>query len=1046
MHAYQRTLAQTALRAVTRSVALLAILLAFAPSVTRAASLTVTSTADSGAGSLRQAIADAASGDTITFNLSGCPCTITLASQLVIDKSLTITGPGASTLTISGNNAVRAFQVSAGGNLNLSGVTIANGRPTDSNFGGGIFNLGTVTVSNSTFSNNTAIGASGAIDNTNGTLTVTNSTFSNNTARSGGAIENFQGTVTVTGSTFTGNRATSNDGGTIENFQGTVTVTGSTFTGNSAGGNGGALFNFFDSTMTVTGSTFTNNTAGGEGGGIYNAFAPLSLRNNTFIGNRPGGNCGGDITAFANDGGGNRSDDQTCDFFSVPNNIRLNPSSVAEELPAGTTVGTLSALSRYNTSISGSFTYALVSGAGDTDNGSFTISGNTLKTAARFDYETRNSYSIRVQTTDNLGVTVVKNFTISVTDVIENRAPTAIALDPASVAENEPSGTTVGTFSTTDPDTGNTFTYSLVGGTGDSDNASFTISGSTLKTAASFDYETKNSYAIRVRSTDNGGLFFEQAFTISVSDVNENVAPVATNDDVSTDEDTALSGNVLANDSDDNGDTLTAIKLSDPQHGTLTLNGNGSFSYTPDANYNGPDSFSYKANDGALDSNEATVSITVNAVNDAPTATSDSVSTDEDTAKGITLAANDVDSNSLTYLVVSAPAHGTLSGTAPNLTYTPNANYNGPDSFTFKASDGALDSNVATVSITVNAVNDAPSATADSYSTNEDTALTISAPGVLSNDGDVDGNTLSAVLASSPSHGTLALNSNGSFTYTPAADYNGPDSFRYKASDGALDSNVATVSITVNAVNDAPTVAVAAGGACLADFRGQMNLTISDIETAAGSLALSATSSNTALVPNSNISFGGTGANRTVTIATVAGKSGLATITISVGDGTSSAATSIKIVAGGTSNESLTGSAGADMIFGGSGNDTLQGGGGNDLLCGGNGDDSLYGSNGDDSLDAGSGNDRLYGEDGNDSLVGGKGDDTLLGGDGTDTLRGGDGNDKLDGGASNDQLYGEGGDDTLTGGSGADRFDGGANNDRTTDFNAGQGDTRVNIP
>ena len=923
MHAYQRTLAQTALRAVTRSVALLAILLAFAPSVTRAASLTVTSTADSGAGSLRQAIADAASGDTITFNLSGCPCTITLASQLVIDKSLTITGPGASTLTISGNNAVRAFQVSAGGNLNLSGVTIANGRPTDSNFGGGIFNLGTVTVSNSTFSNNTAIGASGAIDNTNGTLTVTNSTFSNNTARSGGAIENFQGTVTVTGSTFTGN---------------------------SAGGNGGALFNFFDSTMTVTGSTFTNNTAGGEGGGIYNAFAPLSLRNNTFIGNRPGGNCGGDITAFANDGGGNRSDDQTCDFFSVPNNIRLNPSSVAEELPAGTTVGTLSALSRYNTSISGSFTYALVSGAGDTDNGSFTISGNTLKTAARFDYETRNSYSIRVQTTDNLGVTVVKNFTISVTDVIENRAPTAIALDPASVAENEPSGTTVGTFSTTDPDTGNTFTYSLVGGTGDSDNASFTISGSTLKTAASFDYETKNSYAIRVRSTDNGGLFFEQAFTISVSDVNENVAPVATNDDVSTDEDTALSGNVLANDSDDNGDTLTAIKLSDPQHGTLTLNGNGSFSYTPDANYNGPDSFSYKANDGALDSNEATVSITVNAVNDAPTATSDSVSTDEDTAKGITLAANDVDSNSLTYLVVSAPAHGTLSGTAPNLTYTPNANYNGPDSFTFKASDGALD------------------------------------------------------------------------------------------------SNVATVSITVNAVNDAPTVAVAAGGACLADFRGQMNLTISDIETAAGSLALSATSSNTALVPNSNISFGGTGANRTVTIATVAGKSGLATITISVGDGTSSAATSIKIVAGGTSNESLTGSAGADMIFGGSGNDTLQGGGGNDLLCGGNGDDSLYGSNGDDSLDAGSGNDRLYGEDGNDSLVGGKGDDTLLGGDGTDTLRGGDGNDKLDGGASNDQLYGEGGDDTLTGGSGADRFDGGANNDRTTDFNAGQGDTRVNIP
>ena len=273
------------------------------------------------------------------------------------------------------------------------------------------------------------------------------------------------------------------------------------------------------------------------------------------------------------------------------------------------------------------------------------------------------------------------------------------------MAENEPSGTTVGTFSTTDPDTGNTFTYSLVGGTGDSDNASFTISGSTLKTAASFDYETKNSYAIRVRSTDNGGLFFEQAFTISVSDVNENVAPSATNDDVSTDEDTALSGNVLANDSDNNGDTLTAIKLSDPQHGTLTLNGNGSFSYTPDANYNGPDSFSYKANDGALDSNVATVSITVNAVNDAPTATSDSVSTDEDTAKGITLAAND-GQRSLTYFVVGAPTHGTLSGTAQSDLHA-ECVYSSPGSFVQGRRRRAR-LNVATVGITVNAVNDAP--------------------------------------------------------------------------------------------------------------------------------------------------------------------------------------------------------------------------------------------------------------------------------------------------------------------------------------------------
>src|SRR5439155_19869816 len=143
-----------------------------------------------------------------------------------------------------------------------------------------------------------------------------------------------------------------------------------------------------------------------------------------------------------------------------------------------------------------------------------------------------------------------------------------------------------------------------------------------------------------------------------------------------------------------------------PTHGTLSGTA-PNLTYTPAANYNGPDSFTFKANDGELDSNVATVSITVNAVNDAPVASNQAVVTDEDTAKAITLSANDVEGSPLTYAIVTAPAHGTLSGTAPNLIYTPAANYNGPDSFTFKANDGELNSNLATVSITVNAVNDA---------------------------------------------------------------------------------------------------------------------------------------------------------------------------------------------------------------------------------------------------------------------------------------------------------------------------------------------------
>src|SRR6185295_5303422 len=196
--------------------------------------------------------------------------------------------------------------------------------------------------------------------------------------------------------------------------------------------------------------------------------------------------------------------------------------------------------------------------------------------------------------------------------------------------------------------------------------------------------------------------------------------------------------------------------------------------------------------------------ITVTAVNDAPVANAQAVVTDEDTAKAITLSATDAEGSPLTYTVVAPPAHGTLSGTAPALTYTPAANYNGPDSFTFKANDGTLDSTVATVSITVTAVDDAPVAANDSYATDEDTALTVAAPGVLSNDTDADSVTITAVVGTAPAHGTLTLAANGGFTYTPAANFNGADSFSYKATDGTADSSLATVTIAVRAVNDAP--------------------------------------------------------------------------------------------------------------------------------------------------------------------------------------------------------------------------------------------------
>ena len=192
--------------------------------------------------------------------------------------------------------------------------------------------------------------------------------------------------------------------------------------------------------------------------------------------------------------------------------------------------------------------------------------------------------------------------------------------------------------------------------------------------------------------------------------------------------------------------------------------------------------------------------------NNSPVADDQTVATAEDTAKSITLTASDANGDTLTYSIVTPPSHGSLTGTASNVTYTPAANYNGSDGFTYKASDGAADSNVATVNITVNPVNDPPQAVNDSYTTNEDVALNIALPGVLVNDNDPDGNPITAIKVGDPTNGMLTLNSNGSFDYTPAANYNGPDSFTYKASDGAADSNVATVNITVNPVNDPPTL------------------------------------------------------------------------------------------------------------------------------------------------------------------------------------------------------------------------------------------------
>ena len=236
------------------------------------------------------------------------------------------------------------------------------------------------------------------------------------------------------------------------------------------------------------------------------------------------------------------------------------------------------------------------------------------------------------------------------------------------------------------------------------------------------------------------------------------------------------------------------------------FNSNGSYTYTPTANFTGTDAFTYQANDGTDNSAVATVTITVNALNDAPVAVDDTTSVDEDSALNGNVLANatDVEGSALTATLVSGTSHGVLVfNSNGSYTYTPNANFTGTDAFTYQVNDGANNSTVATVTITVNALNDAPVAVGDSASVDEDTALN---GNVLANATDVEGSTLTAALGTGPTHGTLVLNSNGSYTYTPTANFSGTDAFTYKVNDGTAESNIATVTITIAPVNDAPVI------------------------------------------------------------------------------------------------------------------------------------------------------------------------------------------------------------------------------------------------
>ena len=316
------------------------------------------------------------------------------------------------------------------------------------------------------------------------------------------------------------------------------------------------------------------------------------------------------------------------------------------------------------------------------------------------------------------------------------------------------------------------------------------------------------------RATDDGGTSFSTPATVTITVTNVNDDPVVTDDAYTVTEDTTLTvdaaSGVVANDFDADGDALSVTLVTDTTDGALTLNSDGSFEFVPNADFFGDTTFTYTVNDGTVESAVATVTITVDAVDDPPVANDQMLVTPEDTAVSTTLTASDVDTPvlDLTYAIDTPPTNGLITsfnGIAGTVTYQPNANFTGFDTFTFVANDGTSDSAPATVQIEVAGDNDGPTAGDDGYILAEDTTLTIEAlNGILSNDTDPDGDTLTAVLVTDVASGTLSLQTDGGFVYTPNADFFGTDVFTYAANDGALSSNVASVTLTVANVNDAP--------------------------------------------------------------------------------------------------------------------------------------------------------------------------------------------------------------------------------------------------
>ena len=816
-----------------------------------AATITVTTTLDvvdplDGVTSLREAfdMANATPGDDEivlgagTYSITIGPAGNNTNSRGDLDHTdaagnLTISGAGEGSTVVTTTLADRVIHM-VRGHLTLTGLTISGGNgPT----GAGVYGQRAgVTATDVTFSANTTTGSrNGGAVFANGDISATRVTLTNNEARQGGAFYVNSFAIDLVEVTATGNHARLYGG--VFRARGPVTATDTTFTSNSAASRGGVGYVIGPASATTLFSDVTaiSNSAGSQDGGVLYATRAVNvlggLYSQNVAGRHGGAFVGGDSTAFTITGA--TFDQNTAGSNAGAVRVAREPSTISDSTFTSNTAGRDGGALWTNDSLSISSSSFAANEAARDGGAVFANRLTTSVDTSTFDSNTASRHGGSIYATSGLDMANSTAFGSTAGQRGGGLGASDLTLTHATVVGNTSTGGAGQVWASDLTVTGSVI--ALAGGGGDC-----VIGNPTTSGGGNFDGDgscglsgagdisaggdpvlgalSDNGGSTETMKPQSGSPVIGIAPLTLASDQRgeprpaaptdagavEVVDPVALDDDVTTDEDTPIVIDVIANDTDPDNliDPSDVSAMSAPSDGNVVDNGDGTITYTPDPDWSGADSFTY-----ANGYSGATVTVTVDPVNDDPVAGDDADTIDEDTVSTIDVLANDtdVDGPGLTVsAIVSSPANGTTVINPDNtIAYTPDPNWFGSDSYEYEASDGAGGTDTATVTITVDPVNDDPSVidgTSLDFFIDEDTTLVIDETTVFE---DVDGDPITVIAVGAASNGTTSV---GSIIYQPNPDYTGADSFTATIIDGVGGELVANINVTIGPVDDPPVV------------------------------------------------------------------------------------------------------------------------------------------------------------------------------------------------------------------------------------------------